>query len=446
MLADQGIGLGIVGGPLRHVGLGGPIGKQSGDVRELGAKTLVRTGAEVDVQEVRDVRVVGAPAEQEQRELAGGLICEERGVVLDHELDADAEVFLELRLEVCRDLIRAGEVAPDLRPVVEVVGLREVEARGRQHRLGLGRVECRPLRSAAGERDGARSEVLGGFRAGRVEVLGDPGAIDADRDGLPDGLLVPWRLVDVHPHVEDVEGLAGEQLEARIGRNRGEILGPDVVDTVGGAGLQLLEPLGGLRAPLDDDGLGLRARRAVPVVGVRLEGDVVAGDPLLDAVGAGAVRRLDVALAGRVGLEPVRVLDVVRGERDLRQEGDIRGAEVELDREAVERLDLADRARVVGWRLRAIDRGGRIRLAGVGRGRDPRGGRRASRWRRACRASTCRNDDRRARHENRELGRPPTGTGHATPPQQAPGASGPSSGNAGRTRATTLVRRECGEA
>ena len=69
---------------------------------------------------------------------------------------------------------------------------------------------------------------------------------------------------------------------------------------------------------------------------------MITGDPFLDHVGAGAVDRVvgDGLVLG-VGSEPVAVLDVVRRERDLRQEGDVCRAEVELDRQPVDGLYLA---------------------------------------------------------------------------------------------------------
>ena len=298
----------------------------------------------------------------------------------------------------CRsgDLGRAGQVAPDLGPEVEVVLLGEVEPGRDQHLLGLGRIEVGPRRAAAGQRDRARGEVLGGLGARRVEVVGDPLPVDPHRDRLADGLVVPRGLVDVEAEVQDVERLAREQLQGRVALDRREIVGPDVVDPIDRPRLELLEPLGGLGAPLDHDRLGLR--RGAPVVRVCDERDVVALDPFLDHVRAGPVGGPDVAVIGGVRLEPVGILDVVGRERDLGQERDVRRAQVELDRQPVERLDLAERPGVAGGRLGAVDCGRRIRLSGVcllarRNGRYGRG--RRGRTRRGRRAGAGREHDRR---------------------------------------------------
>ena len=102
---------------------------------------------------------------------------------------------------------------------------------------------------------------VGRLGALRVEVVDDALAVDGVADRLAHLLVVERRLVDVEAQVEDVQRVALDELEARVALDRLEVVGADVVDAVDGAGLQLDEALGRLRAPPEDDGL---VRRGSP--------------------------------------------------------------------------------------------------------------------------------------------------------------------------------------
>ena len=430
---DLVVRVGVVLAALGLVGLGRPGRQGLGEVVELLPEAGVRTGAEVDVEEVRDVRIVGTPAEEEQRELALRLVAQIGVVLLDDQADLDPDVG-QLRLEVRRDLGRAREIAADLRPVVEVVGLAEVEAGVGEHLLRLRRIGRVPLVAAAGEWDGTRGEVVRRLRSGRIEVVGDALPVEAHRDRLADLLVVPRGLVHVEAEIQDVQRFARQDLQVRVVLNRLEVIRRDVVDAVDGSGLEILEALRGFLRPFDHDRLGFRL--VAPVVRVGFERDLGAGDPFLELVRRGAVDRIvgDALVLG-VGVQPVTVLDIVRGEGDLRQEGHVGAAEVELDRQLIDGGDLLEDAgvrrgvrsgRVLG-RVGAVDCGLRIGLGGERRGTRrargrlarPRRGRAARARTRAHRAGTGAEDDRE--HAERGEPRPSRGTGHAlSPPQTAP--------------------------
>src|SRR6185369_13701970 len=97
------------------------------------AELLARARAEVVVEEVGRIRVVGTPAEEPQAgERARRIRVEERTGLLEVQADVDAEVLLQLRLDRRRDLGRIRKVAADGGPERQLVGLAEVEVRGLQ--------------------------------------------------------------------------------------------------------------------------------------------------------------------------------------------------------------------------------------------------------------------------------------------------------------------------
>ena len=250
-----------------------------------------------------------------------GRFVEVGRVVALVELDVDAQVVLQLRLDLGRDDGRIRQVAADGRPEVELVGLAEVEAGGGEFLLGRRGVEVVPLGSDAAVGDLARREVVGDRRAARVEGVDDALAVDALGDRLADRFVLPWRERVVEAEVEHVQPGAGLELQVRVALDGREVGRADVVDAVDGAGLELDEPLGRLLVPAED---GLRGHGLVgaPVAVVRVIGDVLAAVPRVQLVRTGAVDGRDDLLGRRgrvdVRLEPARVVDRERGERDLR--------------------------------------------------------------------------------------------------------------------------------
>ena len=139
------------------------------------------------------------------------------------------------------------------------------------------------------------------------------------------------------------------ELQVGVGLDGLEVGAADVVDAIDGAGLELDEPLGGLRAPADDQllGLGLLA----PVAVVAGEGDIGAAVPGFELVRAGAVDFGHDGLVGRAGridmrFEPAGVVDAERREGDLREERHVRVAELEHDGLRVGGADLLEVAGV----------------------------------------------------------------------------------------------------
>ena len=73
---------------------------------------------EVVVHEVRRIREVGAPAEQEERHRAGDRVVDERRRLLQVERDVDADLG-ELGLDVGHHLGGLGDIAAGLGAVAE---------------------------------------------------------------------------------------------------------------------------------------------------------------------------------------------------------------------------------------------------------------------------------------------------------------------------------------
>lgn len=78
------------------------LGEHTLDVVESRSELTGGTGAEVEVQEVGGVGVVGAPTEHVHRELAGVARVEERTRLHDFDVDVDADVS-KLVLDVDAD-------------------------------------------------------------------------------------------------------------------------------------------------------------------------------------------------------------------------------------------------------------------------------------------------------------------------------------------------------
>ena len=196
---------------------------------EAGAE-LHLGGTEVVVDEVRRVREVGAPPEQVERQRAAVDVVDQRRRLLQVEVGSDADVG-ELGLDVRGDLRRLRQVRPGFLAVAEV-DLDPV-------RVGLGdHLRCR-LRVVlevdeavviAG--DARWQELRRRLRAGRIERVDDALTVDADRDSLAQHRIVERLHVDVEADVEDVQRVAGDQLQVGVRLDRRHVVGPDVVDAV----------------------------------------------------------------------------------------------------------------------------------------------------------------------------------------------------------------------
>ena len=114
VLLDQVVGLGVGRLARRVVERRGALREGGRDVGERRTELLAGAGTEVVVEEVGRIRIVGAPAQHEDAvEGAGRVRVEERTGLLEVEGGVDAEVGLQLALDLGRDLRRIREVAAD---------------------------------------------------------------------------------------------------------------------------------------------------------------------------------------------------------------------------------------------------------------------------------------------------------------------------------------------
>ena len=114
---------------------------------------------------------------------------------------------------------------------------------------------------------------------------------------VPHVRVVERLHVDVEADVEHVQRIARDELQIGVALDDRDVAGADVVDRVGGAGLELHEAGSAVGVPLEHR--GRRQRSIAPVVGVGLEDDLAAALPRAEAVRAGADRRVDETLGVR---------------------------------------------------------------------------------------------------------------------------------------------------
>ena len=250
------------------------------------------------VEEVRRVREVGAPPEQVERQRAAVDVVDERRRLLQVEVGGDADVG-ELGLDVRGDLRRLRQVRPGFLAVAEV-DLDPVRVRLGDHLRGRLRVVLEVDEAVVVAGNARRQELRRRLRAGRIERVDDALAVDADRDGLAQHRIVERLHVDVEADVEDVQRVAGDQLQVRRSTRSPRCRWCRRCRCRRRARLQLHEPLGALRVPLEHG--GRRGRRLAPVVGVGLEHDLAAALPGAEHVRPGADRLVD---------QPVGVLEVL---------------------------------------------------------------------------------------------------------------------------------------
>jgi hypothetical protein len=252
----------------------------------------------------------------------------------------------------------------------------------------------------------------------------------------------------VEPQKEGIQAFARVELHVGVGLDGGDVIGARVVDAIDRAGLELEPALGGLIAPPELDVRRLRSLAPVAVEGV--EDQAIALLPRTELVRPGAVGIVEVRLVGRVGLEVGRVLDAERAERDLREEGDVRGAHLELDGQVVDGRDLLEQAGV------RLDATGRLAVGRIGDGLEWRF--RRGRWTLGCRGrcharrrrGACTgHDDRRGAEQRSQSARQARRTSHAqvlllTSPEGRPSSSlGRHTWDKVRRRRTDPFRRRC---
>ncbi len=198
--------------------------------------------------------------------------------------------------------------------------------------------------------------------------------VDAHGDGATDQLDVEWREGAGEAQVDDVQPFSRCRLQAHVVLDGPEGRRLDIVDPVDGRVLELDQARRRGVAPADDE--PLVPCGCAPVRVVAGEADLGAPVPALRSVRTGPVdlahdRRFAAALAvARVRLEPGGVVDGERRSRDLRQEGDVRPAELEGHRGGVGRGDPLE---VPGVRRVARVRGLLLTARGVAAGRVRRG-------------------------------------------------------------------------
>jgi hypothetical protein len=131
VLLDEVVGRGVGLLADRLVGRLGALVEGLDDIRERRPELLARAGAEVVVEEVGGVRIVGTPAEQEDAVEGPRRVGVEEGAgLLQVELGLDPEVVAELARDLRRDLRRIGQVAADGLAELQLVGLVEIEVGG----------------------------------------------------------------------------------------------------------------------------------------------------------------------------------------------------------------------------------------------------------------------------------------------------------------------------
>ncbi len=157
-----------------------------------------------------------------------------------------------------------------------------------QQRARLGRIV------GIGHDVGARAPDVGrqGANRGDAEPLVDQldqrlGA-DGVGDGPADARIVERPPLRVHRQVRDQRRRRHRQPQIGVQAHERQIVGRQLLDDVGGARLQRLQPLLRIGHGQQDQVAG--ARRLVPVGRVALERDAVARDPLDEAVGPRADR------------------------------------------------------------------------------------------------------------------------------------------------------------
>ena len=149
-------------------------------------------------------------------------------------------------------------------------------------------------------KDAGRDELGRDLGGRRVEGLDQRLLVDSHGHGLAHAVVVKWRVGAVDAQEADVEGRAEVDVESGLGLGPGDVVGGEVVDAVDGAGLEFEETGRGF---FDDAvGDGFEGGSFAPVVGVPLQGDVVVGQPLDEAEGAGADGVTDEVAAAGVSL------------------------------------------------------------------------------------------------------------------------------------------------
>jgi len=120
----------------------------------------------------------------------------------------------------------------------------------------------------------------------------------------------------------DVERRPQVGVDLRLSLGGRDVVGGEVVDAVYGAGLEF-EKAG--RGFFDDAvGEGVEGRWLAPVVGVALQGDVVVGQPLDEAEGAGANRVADQVAATAVLFDVGWAVEAEGGNGEFVKEGGVR--------------------------------------------------------------------------------------------------------------------------
>ena len=373
---DGGVGLCVHRLRLLHVGDGRSLFQHTVDLR-MDVAVLRVLGAEVEVQEVGDVRVVRAPAQEvEAVEAAVGGLVDELARFHHHHFGVDAQVVAQLGLELdCYDARLRQVAAEHVAKVdlgLEAVGVAGLGQQGAR-RLGI---EVVPGLALAAVGDRARGEVGGHFRAGRIEIVDDPLAVDPHGDGLANLELVEGLEGAGHGEIEDVGVGHRQEGQAVVVLHRLEIVRAEIGDLVHRAGAQLDQAPGAAVRPAEHQGPIVRL--VAPVIVEAAHDDAVAAGPFLQHPGRRADGTLEdlAAAAGRV--QVLLRLNAEGREGGLGHESRVRLAHGELDGQLIDGLDRLDLAAVVAIRSRdgiALERGGRSGQAQSGQYAGGTGGR-----------------------------------------------------------------------
>ncbi len=291
------------------------------------------------------MRVVAGPAEQVDAVALTGTraLLNELGGLHLHDLGVDVQSLLQLRLDVGGDVARCRQVAARHVPVEDLRGKTVGQPCIGEQRLRSGDIPVGPCTSLTAVLDGAGREVGRHLGTRRVEGVDDPLAVHRQPDRLANPHIVERREDVREAHVEDVRFRLVQQRQVRIASDRGVVLGTRERHAVRSPRLEFEQPSGTLRGPPQHCRL-MWSHLAVVVVEA-VEDDRIAAHPFLQLVRSGTDRVVDRGTARR--LEMLGRLDAEHDECDLCEERRVRTAEIELDRELVQRRDLLHAPAVV---------------------------------------------------------------------------------------------------
>ena len=313
MAPDGVVGLGVRGFPLGADRRSTSRAEGLDHVAERLAQGRRRARPEGRVEECADIRIGDRlRVEEDAPDLPGVDVGGIRRVGLRDQSGGDAEVVLQLGLEVDRHALRIGQGRSCRHRVVDG-GLEALRIAGRGERFPpKRRIEAVPRRACAAERDVTRGVVRGHLGARREPCVDDLSSVDAEGQRPADGLVVERGAGRSEAEVDHVQPLPWPEREADIAVHGLEPGRTEVVDAVDRPGLQLRHPSDRIGLPADDHPFVGGASAGVAVVPRKAH--FFAAIPALELVRSGPVDLADDGLLARptrldVARDPARVVD-----------------------------------------------------------------------------------------------------------------------------------------